>query len=492
MGIRSAQQYVQVLGTQNQGGEIRIQRMYADVLIQIGTSNNYEKTINHVLGITDVTHGWIEDRSFTDNLGFVSDVSEVLFAESHSISHPLTFVDSAIAARDIPLGVSSTLNLVSLGGRVREGEPANTLGISDLVLYFNLVDDRKPVGNVLNFVQTVETLSALAISHDLGITDSVVVQSPFKPNINHYLGLSHHVSTPHRAWISHTLGLSDIGRVPLPTQHISHDLQLVDESPIGKAESVLVFTQSAEYGFSLTATNLLELVDSMDLEGLWVRSVSHDLGIGHALTWYEDTKCGKKQYTPFQGENTISDTTAPSDVLQDAQGSTSDRLSLYQPALGSRLSEVILRAPELDNRDRNSYSRVQGETRGGKIRVFADPIWPKVRTLAVTVIGLTESQVDEMQTFMQDTLGEQIGLTDWEGRLWSGTITNPDEVATQDGRNKWTVTFQFEGEMLDVEQPGNDDGNGMAMDLSDAVSLDSGKWFVDDIALDQLAVGVIV
>jgi hypothetical protein len=102
--------------------------------------------------------------------------------------------------------------------------------------------------------------------------------------------------------------------------------------------------------------------------------------------------------------------------------------------------------------------------------VYADPTWPKVRTLAVTIIGLTETQVDEFQDFMQATVGQEIGLTDWEGRLWKGFIRNPNEPAIQDGRNMWTVSFEFEGEMLDVEQPGNENGDGMAMNLSQAVT----------------------
>ena len=61
-------------------------------------------------------------------------------------------------------------------------------------------------------------------------------------------------------------------------------------------------------------------------------------------------------------------------------------------------------------------------------------MWPHVRTLAVTIVGLSESDVDDMHDFMESTLGQEIGLTDWEGRLWKGIITNPNEAATQDSR----------------------------------------------------------
>jgi hypothetical protein len=392
-----------------------------------------------------------------------------LFSGSPNLESVLAFTQNAHAARNLPVGVSHTINFVSLGGRTLTGAPANTLSLAQVVIEVNYVGDRKPAGNVLNLVQTVTTLSDISVTHDLGLTDVAVGQGPIKPDLTSFLGLSQHVSTPYHMWVSHDLGIADFLNTPLPLQVVTHTLNFVSESPIGGITSTLNLSDSATYAFSLTAANLMTLVDVMSVEGIWIRNVSQVLGIGHSLTWYEDTPCGRKQYTPFQGETTVPDAPAqPANVLQDPQGSISDRFALYQPALGSRTSEVILRAPEMDNRDRNAYNRVNRETRGGKLVVFADPIWPKVRTLAVTMVGLTETQIDELQTFLQATVGQEIGITDWEGRLWSGVIVDPDEVATQDskGERGWTVSFQFEGEMLTTEQPGNDDGDGMSMNLT--------------------------
>jgi hypothetical protein len=267
-----------------------------------------------------------------------------------------------------------------------------------------------------------------------------------------------------------TMFLTQFVPTPLTPQVIEHTMNLIQDSPIGMFEDVITFTQDVAFSFSLTASNDLGITDSLVLQADWVREAEHADILGHALTWYEDTPCGKKQYSPFQGENTIPlDVSPPSNDLQDPQGDTGN-FSLYQPYLGVPDSEVTLRKPEMDNRDRNAFTRVNHETRGGKVVVYSDPTWPTVRTLAVTIVGLTETQVDELQTFMQDTVGQEIGLTDWEGRLWKGFIPNPNEPATQDGRSMWTVSFEFQGEALDVEQPGNEDGNGMVMNLSQSVT----------------------
>ena len=451
-GVRIAQHYVQVVGTRNQtDAELRVRRLYADVLVSnIGSGPvTHEKTVNQDLGLTDIATG---------------------FAGEQPTSSTLTLSDVAYAVRDIPLEASSTLVFVSLGGRTLAEDASNNLDLSELMLGFNFVGDRKPAGNTLNFIQTVTSLSSLDGAHDLGLVQTVEVRGPYKPVIQHSLTLSHHTSTPFRFFMEQSLGLLDRARTPLPTQHLYDTLTFVHEAPIGQVDEDLVFVQTVVVAFSKTVANTMSLTDQVAVQIIYRRTFVHSDFIGHSLSWYEDTPCSKKQYTPFQGESTFaSDVLPPNANLQDPQGDTGN-FSLYQPYLGVPTKKVTLRNPELDNRDRNAYTRVNRETRGGKVVVYADSTWPQIRTLIVTIVGLTETEVDDMQTFMLATVGQEIGITDWEGRLWKGFITNPNDPATQDGRARWAVSFEFEGEMLEVEQPGNDDGQGMAMNLTHSVT----------------------
>jgi hypothetical protein len=362
---------------------------------------------------------------------------------NESVNHAMTLVDSA--GRVLPVSIGHTMTLTSGAAKGFTVTLNDVMVMVEVLDAFNFVDDRKPAGNTLNLTQEVQTLSALGVTQNLGLTQNVQIQGPTYLSVSHTLALTSHTSTPHRAFITQNLGLSQRINTPLPTQVVSHTLNLVQDAPIGNVNHTLNLTQSVGYGFGQHITQNLGITDSMSMTGIFTRSVLHDNFIGHALTWYEESPCAKKQYTPFQGENTVptSDTTPPRNDLQDPQGDTGN-FSVYQPYLGVPTSEVILRNPELDNRDR--------------------------RTLAVTIVGLKETDVDALQTFMQATVGQEIGLTDWEGRLWKGYITNPNEPAVQDGRAMWTVSFLFEGEMLLVEQPGNEDGNGMEMNLTQSVT----------------------
>jgi hypothetical protein len=134
---------------------------------------------------------------------------------------------------------------------------------------------------------------------------------------------------------------------------------------------------------------------------------------------------------------------------------------LTYPALATPTDTVELRAPELDNIDRLSFTRINRETRGGKLSVFADPAWPKTETVIATFVGLTRTEIEDLQTFFVDHIGEEIGMQDWEGREWVGVVTTPNESAVNDGgRNAcggkgWTITFEFEGVLVDGHAPNN-------------------------------------
>ena len=446
MALRVAQHNVSVIGIPEQDGELHVSRIYADVLIS-----------NVVVPL---------ENSVTSPMSLVSEVTYQTPIKQESTSSTMVLTSVAASAQDKFVSASDTIDLVSLGGRALPSSANNILFLANLVGHFNYFQDRAPVGNSLGLSQSVQSLSSIEVEQNLGLSQSVAIHFPTKITITQPLGVVHNTSTPYRMFMADTLILVSSASVPLSSQSVTHTLNLTDIVPNGIVNTVILFTHQVAFGYAQNIVHDLGVTQNLHLEGNWVRSASHTNLLGHALTWYEDTPCGRKQYAPFQGDNTIPNTTAPpSNTLQDPQGDTGN-FSLYRPYLGTPLKEVTLRKPEMDNRDRNAYTRVSEETRGGKLIVYADPDWPKVRTLAVTVVGLTETKVDELQTFMQATVGEEIGITDWEGRLWKGFITNPNEPATQDGKAMWTISFEFQGEILDVEQPGNEDGNGMAMNMT--------------------------
>jgi len=101
-------------------------------------------------------------------------------------------------------------------------------------------------------------------------------------------------------------------------------------------------------------------------------------------------------------------------------------VQLYWP-VDARTITVTLREPEFDNKDRLRFQRINRETRGGTLIVFADPIWPKVQQLTLEFTSLKEEEAQSLLTFIAATLGKEVGLRDWE----SGA---PKSSSTRTGR----------------------------------------------------------
>lgn len=464
MAVRSSQQYIQAVGSDQSDGELRVHRMYVDVLYAVtaGTEKDAENSLN----LTQNARGFIETKSVSNNISLTGNLSHVLILNKHRVpDSTLNLTDDARAAKTLYFDLNDTINFESFGGRTFEFSLTNNVSFDDTLFEFNYIADRNPAGNTLSLTQTVIALSNPTGGNTLNLTQNVSVIYPIKPNVSQYIGFYSHTNTPHRAWIEHDVNIRDRARVPI-THTITQNISFVQEASILYLLQALGITDSVSFGFGYEIENELDLTYNLEVLSNFIRNVGQDLGVGHALTWFEDSPCNKKQYTPFKGENTISSDNQP-DTLRDPQGDT-NTFSLYTPYLGLPTSKVTLRKPELDNRDRNAYTRVNHETRGGEIIVYSDPDWPKIRTLAITVVGLTKDKIDELQTFMFNNVGKMIGIDDWEGRLWKGFITNPNEPATQDGKKSWTISFEFEGEMLEVENPSGPDG--MAINLTHSVS----------------------
>lgn len=155
-----------------------------------------------------------------------------------------------------------------------------------------------------------------------------------------------------------------------------------------------------------------------------------------------NTKC---TYSPFVGGTSDPNAPTPPPVTYTAAGPTSG-FRLQYPYQGTVTDELILRMPNLGNLDRLAMTRINRETRGGTLIVFANPIWPKVQTLLLSFSGLSNTQAQDLLTFMDNYLGQKIRLIDWEDREWVGVIVNPSDPIVQDGPGcQKTASFEFEG-----------------------------------------------
>jgi hypothetical protein len=189
-------------------------------------------------------------------------------------------------------------------------------------------------------------------------------------------------------------------------------------------------------------SSTLALTHAVQVSVIYNRSLETEIDLSHTFAYFLPNDASECNFAPFIGGGDVEymppDTTAP--VFNSAT------LTLTYP-LVSPTTTLVLRNPDFGNNDRLSFQRINRVTRGGTLVVFADPNWPKQEVLSVTVSWLKRQEADALLTFIQDSLGQEIGLLDWEGKQWRGIITTPDASITHNGRHNRVISFEFEGEL---------------------------------------------
>ncbi len=264
------------------------------------------------------------------------------------------------------------------------------------------------------------------------------------------------VALPRSLAVSQSIGLhqsASFVRVKATAIDVSAEsvLDLLGEirtNQLGNAGTWLAFTQSAAVDRCKLVRSALELAAEAAVVRNGLRDAASTLNLGQSATYYLVSSGILQRYHPFVGDGILGAPTPPPLELEGPRPGVTAPFQLVYPASGTITDSVTLRAPNFGNKDRLGFNRVLRETRGGTLIVFADPIWPKIQTLVVNFSGLTSGQAQQLLAFLEAHLGEEVGVYDWEHRYWTGVITTPTEPVVQDGRDSFSASFEFEGELV--------------------------------------------
>ena len=439
-GLRLSRQQAEVIG--RPAGSIRISRQHIAVLGP--TAAEFEENLAHTLNLTDEVRIPVREISLFDTLNLTQ-----------------------FAPAQFPFHLEDNLGLLQQAGRVQELSVSDAIAFAEAYNQVNIIGEHQSFHDNLNLTQSVTFAAGLfnVMEDVMSMSDSVGVIGPIYRDVWTRIVLKSFMPFEDKfEKLTDTMTMSQsAGREY--EENVTDVMSITDAMYRSEGEiSVMNLVQSLEWGKTKgIPIQKLNLSQTIGLRGNWVRSIADDIGIGHAFTYYLEDPCNKKNYAVFSGESTItSRPDPPDDELPLVQGLPEDeRFLLLYPAMGESTDIVELRAPNLDNRERQAFTRINRETRGGTLTVFSDPVWPSMNTLVLTFSGLTKTEVEETQDFMIAHIGLEVGLIDWEGRMWMGLITTPGEQAVQDGKSgpcgggRFTISFEFEGVLVEDNPAGS-------------------------------------
>ena len=332
-------------------------------------------------------------------------------------SSPATTVDSVV------LGNSAASNIS------RNLETANSLVLSDTAnTNARLIGSSNDTLTLSDSANSglVRQETATSIISLAGIATSSVSRSRSSQdtlNLNDQAG----AKLTHLATANSSLTLSDSAAV---------DNHLIVEQTLELSDIAQVVNQ---------LSNTITLSDVATIVRDGQRSAEDDLEISHAVAYTLIREKTDEQFSPFVGSSTQQGVPDPIDVTEPSL--TPGNVQLAFP-VNSPTTTLELRAPVFGNRDRLSAQRINRLTRGGELKIYADPQWPNNHTLVMEFTALTDQQVEAYLQFVATTLGKEIKLTDHEGRDWQGVLTVPDEPVVRNSRKNNSASLVFEGELV--------------------------------------------
>jgi len=195
------------------------------------------------------------------------------------------------------------------------------------------------------------------------------------------------------------------------TETVQSDL-ILDQSAVGVLESPNVSTLN----LGQFATASLERV----------REITQEIDLGQfafAIVIRPGITC---LYAPILSDGSPMSPTLPTLTRQNY-------ITLTYPYVSPTFT-VHLRSPKLGDERRLATTWVRERSRSGELIGFADPSWPKTETVSLQFEALSEDQATDLLAMAHESLGEEIGYLDYDGRQWRGIITTPTAEILQLGR----------------------------------------------------------
>ncbi len=365
-------------------------------------------------------------------------------------SNALVLLQSATYVVHRARTVSQTLTLVqtALSGLIATPEVEDDLGLTDDATYTR--DAIRPVSQSLAFVQDATATNSnirITVEQSIAFTDEATQRGPIYMTVNQSLNLFQD-EEGHAGVVNKT-----ITQALAFTQRAGRVIEISVTQALAFVQAgarkniitqVLSFVQTVRVGKGGDVEQDLGLTQVLSRILILNRTIGQSLNLNQSVTYRLSNGCLEKTYSPFVGGSSDSSYTPPSTT---APTLGRDTLTLTYPYI-SPTTTLELRSPEFGNKDRLAFNRINRETRGGTLIVFADPKWPKSQVLVLQVDHLKHSQVVELLEFLAESLGKEIGLLDWEGRQWRGIITTPDATVTHVGRHDRSVAFDFRGTLV--------------------------------------------
>ncbi len=380
------------------------------IIQQFADTTIFERGPYNVLTITQTATGVVTSKHASP----VNVITITQEAKSHLHTRAAT---NGITITQVAVGTNSAVHVVASNTLVLTVSAISTLtenrldAISHLITFVFAVDPE--TGNIVtikrglsNTASVERSITNRGLSNDIEITQSVVFE------------------------------LDRVGYFERSVESILTITSTVDRDHT--VESILTIISIAEFELVTQPRSALTITQTAEREVTLNRMANSMFGVAQTVTYEVVGRFDHCTYSPFIGSSTDPDAPMAPAIIPPT-------ISRAGAVILERGADVLtLRLPELGNRDRLDFTRVNRESRGGVLYIFSDPLWPKTENMQLDFLGCTEVEMQNILTFIKNTLGHEIIIHDWENRSWYGFITNPDTPVVRDNKGTSSIALELD------------------------------------------------
>lgn len=190
--------------------------------------------------------------------------------------------------------------------------------------------------------------------------------------------------------------------------------------------------------------SILELDHTVVVDGDFPRVASNQLDLRSVVSYVLVDFCN---YSPGVGAGSF-DYTPPSVISPTLVRRST---TVFTWPYTAPVLTLELRNPDFDNVEQFEFRRINRRTRGGTLDLYRDENWPKVQRLIYSFSWLCEEplkQRSDLFEFLERSIGQKIGVLDFESRQWRGVILTPSNAISEPRLNGFSVSLEFEGELV--------------------------------------------
>lgn len=291
---------------------------------------------------------------------------------------------------------------------------------------------------IINLTQEVIDLGD-ELTNNINVVQSIITTGPFYDSVSNTLNLTQQVLDPQDFSDSliNLISLSQLVQNPIVESllQVLTLVQFVADNPVNQ---LITLFQTVDDGTGPASQNQLLLNQTVGLNHDSNHSLQNNIvlnqSVGIEIETGENLEC---IYAPQVGTGSF-----PIEPVI----SKSPTMTLTWPFVSPTLT-VTIRSPEFGNRDQLEYQRIRRETIGGELTIFRDPKWPQSQILTMEVLNICGDDLEDLLDFFKQSLGDDVGLLDYEGRQWKGIILTPEADKTEISKDRYSLSFEFQGEL---------------------------------------------